>query len=425
MELEGYPDHGATPKVSVIIPTYNRAQLLHRNLQCLTEQHFSPAAFEVVVCDDGSSDETAEVVASFRDRLRLRYHFQPDLGFRLSAARNAGARLATAPVLALLDTGTLPCADFVREHLHAHRRGGRLALGYTYNFSDITKAPTLSDPAMRLSPQAILQRMERDDRFHDSRRYQYSGVDYDLDRLVVPWWICWGSNMSVRADDYWAAGGFDEDFQSWGSEDVEFSYRIHQLGVPITVCREAWSIELPHHREQQANHETSIINNDLMFSKHPEPFMEMCTFITTYDHLMEVEPACRTLLEWCDQVRDRAVTAELAAQSIAAPARVAVFGSGGAVPPAWASDGCAYTLLDFDADRLAAVARTGPYQTRHAIGLRSRLPDNDFDLVLMTSRMAGLWPQWHEALLAEAQRIGAEVRLTPVLEAEASHAEPA
>jgi glycosyltransferase involved in cell wall biosynthesis len=76
----------------------------------------------VIVGDDGSSDETAEVVRSFGQRLRMCYHFQEDLGFRAGAARNAGARLASAPVLAFLDTGSLASADFVRAHCEAHRR---------------------------------------------------------------------------------------------------------------------------------------------------------------------------------------------------------------------------------------------------------------------------------------------------------------
>src|SRR5579871_3703434 len=101
------------PGISVVIPTYNRREQLRRTLDSLVAQRFPAAGFEVVVADDGSSDGTGDMVRSFEDRLAVRYWFQEDLGFRAAAARNAGARLATAPILAFLDAGTIAGPDFV------------------------------------------------------------------------------------------------------------------------------------------------------------------------------------------------------------------------------------------------------------------------------------------------------------------------
>lgn len=401
-------------RVSVVIPTYNRADLLRRTLDSLAEQNFAATDSEVVVSDDGSSDHTAEVVRSYRGLLRMRYHFQEDLGFRAAAARNAGARLATAPVLAFLDTGVLPNTNFLRETLYEHR-ARRAVMGYVHGFHGFTPAPTLDDPRVQLPVHAIHHQLAGDRRFRDSRHYVFSMADFDLSRLVVPWWICWTSNFSVRAQDFWLAGGFDEDFRSWGSEDVELAYRLHRHGVPFTLSRAAWSVELPHHRETAANHESSVHNTELMFRKHPEPMMELCSFLTSYAHDIEAETVCGALLDWRRRSAGRQVTAELAAAVGTPPGRVAVFGSGGAVPASWATDGCAYTLLDFDGDLLAGLR--GPFTTRQAIGLRSGLPDSDADVVVLTSRLAGLWPQWNGPLLAEAHRVGREVRLTRELRA--------
>src|SRR5437764_3267862 len=114
------PGSSGSPKLSIVIPTYNRREMLRQALESLAGQDVPPGEFEVIVADDGSSDGTGEMVAALPGELPLRYRFQEDLGFRVAAARNAGARLATAPVLAFLDAGTVPGPGFVRGHLAAH-----------------------------------------------------------------------------------------------------------------------------------------------------------------------------------------------------------------------------------------------------------------------------------------------------------------
>jgi glycosyltransferase involved in cell wall biosynthesis len=87
------------PTISVVIPTWNRAQLLTRSLRSVLSQTFSD--FEVIVVDDGSTDETRDVLADFSDP-RLSYLFQVNQGE--SAARNAGASAARGAFLTFLDS---------------------------------------------------------------------------------------------------------------------------------------------------------------------------------------------------------------------------------------------------------------------------------------------------------------------------------
>jgi len=88
----------------VIVPTYNRSWLLRETLRQLTRQSLPVADFEVIVSDDGSSDDTAEVVTEFANRLRIRYHFQQDLGFRAAAVCVPGAADADRAC------ASIPCA---------------------------------------------------------------------------------------------------------------------------------------------------------------------------------------------------------------------------------------------------------------------------------------------------------------------------
>jgi glycosyltransferase involved in cell wall biosynthesis len=88
-----------TPAVSVIVPTYNQALYITEALQSVLDQTFPD--FELIVVDDGSTDETPEILAGYHDP-RIRVVRQPNAG--LSAARNTGLRESSAPLITLLDS---------------------------------------------------------------------------------------------------------------------------------------------------------------------------------------------------------------------------------------------------------------------------------------------------------------------------------
>jgi glycosyltransferase involved in cell wall biosynthesis len=89
------------PRVSAIIPAYNAARFLPTSIESVIRQTYDQ--WEIVVVDDGSTDDTREVVSSYAHRLgdKLRYVYQPNAG--LPAARNTGIRNAQGDLVALLD----------------------------------------------------------------------------------------------------------------------------------------------------------------------------------------------------------------------------------------------------------------------------------------------------------------------------------
>ncbi len=95
------------PMISVIIPTYNRASLLGEAIQSVQNQDYfarkGSSCFELIVVDDGSTDNTKKVVRSFGKRVK--YHFQPNRG--VSAARNRGLSLAQGDFISFLDSDDL------------------------------------------------------------------------------------------------------------------------------------------------------------------------------------------------------------------------------------------------------------------------------------------------------------------------------
>jgi len=87
-------------KVSTIIPTYNRANLLRRAIESVLDQTYRD--FELIVVDDGSTDSTEGVVKAFNDN-RIRY-IRHMMNRGLSSARNTGIKNANGEYVAFLDT---------------------------------------------------------------------------------------------------------------------------------------------------------------------------------------------------------------------------------------------------------------------------------------------------------------------------------
>src|SRR5436309_9355229 len=90
-----------TPMFSVIVPTFNRASLLRQALDSVLAQTF--AEYELIVVDDGSTDDTANVVASYGSRV----YFLQQANRGPGAARNLGAAGAKGEYLAFLDSDDL------------------------------------------------------------------------------------------------------------------------------------------------------------------------------------------------------------------------------------------------------------------------------------------------------------------------------
>lgn len=91
----------ATPRFSVIIPTYNRADYLERCLSSLVTQTCQD--FEVIVCDDGSTDHSCEIAKKFVNRLRIRYYLTEHWGGP-AHPRNIGIEKASGEWVCFLDS---------------------------------------------------------------------------------------------------------------------------------------------------------------------------------------------------------------------------------------------------------------------------------------------------------------------------------
>jgi glycosyltransferase involved in cell wall biosynthesis len=122
-----------SPDISVVITTYNRADLLSATLQGLFAQEAAGVRYEIVVVDNNSTDNTRDVVQSFcaRGGPVLRYVFEPRQG--VSQGRNAGVAAARANIIAFTDDDVVPTPGWVAqikrafdEHKHINFLGGKI-----------------------------------------------------------------------------------------------------------------------------------------------------------------------------------------------------------------------------------------------------------------------------------------------------------
>ena len=122
------------PFISVVVPTYNRAGYIARTLASLLTQDYD--AYEIIVVDDGSTDNTEEVVAGIKDD-RIRYHKKDNA--ERGAARNYGARMAKGRYVTFFDSDDLAHNNHIQEAARAiekFRQPEIFYLGYDVRDAD-------------------------------------------------------------------------------------------------------------------------------------------------------------------------------------------------------------------------------------------------------------------------------------------------
>ncbi|QJC53593.1 glycosyltransferase [Paenibacillus albicereus] len=238
-------------KVSIIIPTYNRKEALHRTLESIEAQSLERDEIQVIVADDGSSDGTEQLLEGWAQRLHLRYVRQEDEGFRAGQARNLGIRAAEAPLCLFVDCGILLGSRAVQAHLDAHEAAGKevAVIGYIYGFEDESFEESVLQDLAASGVDEALARI-RSGGFTDVREPLYRELGDDLSAWPAAWVIFWSGNVSVRTQTLFRVGLFDEFYRTWGGEDTDLGLALERDGVDFALSREAESLHYPHKEDE-------------------------------------------------------------------------------------------------------------------------------------------------------------------------------
>ncbi|GLS30392.1 Glycosyltransferase like family 2 [Mesorhizobium albiziae] len=233
----------STPRLSVIIPHLNDAVELARCLDALHSQHGDDLSFEIIVVDNGSSELPTDVCATYGARLEI----EPIPG--PGPARNRGARVATADLLAFIDADCVALPGWVRAIVEFFEQNKAV----DFVGGDIDVLP--ENPARLTAVEAYESIFSYRARLY-VERYGFAAT----------------GNMAVRADAFRAVGPFGgistmEDTE-WGQRATARGYRIAYLPgakVLTTPCRSfaelcrRWDRHVAHEFRNVGRHPAKVL----------------------------------------------------------------------------------------------------------------------------------------------------------------------
>jgi glycosyltransferase involved in cell wall biosynthesis len=195
------------PRISVVVPTFNRRQRLSRVLDGLDRQTVPASLFEVVIVDDGSTDDTRTWLEKNRDRpYGVKVVSQTNGG--PSKARNAGVEAASGELILFLDDDVEPTPPLLAEHLKLHDAEPDIVV-----MGPMASVPYYAQPWVKWEQEKL--------------EAQYTAMirgDY-----APTFRQFWTGNASLARKHLLAAGGFDLSMPR--AEDVELGRRLHERGL--------------------------------------------------------------------------------------------------------------------------------------------------------------------------------------------------
>ena len=219
-------------KISVIVTTYNWSNALRVVLDALVAQK-TTHPFEIIVADDGSGTETAEVIRNLKNRVSIPilHIWHTNEGFRAAAIRNKAILAAEGDYIIFLDGDCIPRLNFITRHLELLEArtfivGNRVLLSRAFTISALAEMlplhrwplwrwfmayfkgycnrvlPFLTQPFMRLRLKT---------------RSRWKGAK--------------GCNLGIWKQDLLNINGWEENFTGWGYEDSDLVIRLLRSGV--------------------------------------------------------------------------------------------------------------------------------------------------------------------------------------------------
>lgn len=248
----------AEPEISLLLSTYQKPWHLRRVLASIAMQEHVADRMELIVTDDGSTDETADLVVRFAQSVNfpVRFTTHAHAGFQLARCRNEGVGKSQAPYLLFLDGDCLLPPDHVWQHLQ-HRRRGEVMGGYCVRL-DREISENIDEDAIRT--QKYLRSITRKDlrklAVRDWKARFYRLLNHrDKPKLA-------GGNIGIWRSDYERVNGYDENFQGWGGEDDDLRRRLVRCGVKIgSILRWTRTYHLWHPPEPSAPKKASLGDN--------------------------------------------------------------------------------------------------------------------------------------------------------------------
>lgn len=246
-------------KISLIITTYNWKEALELSLKSSLEQVEKP--LEIIVADDGSGDDTAEVIRNMalKAPVPVIHSWQEDKGFRLSASRNKAIFRARGDYIVLIDGDIILEKHFLYDHARFSR------FGYFVQGTRVLLKEELSKEVLgekRLKGFCCTRGVEN--RKNCLRSLILASLFSFKNRKISGVRTC---NFAFWRKDAIAINGFNEEFVGWGREDSEFTARLINYGL---VRRNIKFNALAYHLYHPMNDRSHLEDNDRLLQETVE-----------------------------------------------------------------------------------------------------------------------------------------------------------
>ena len=201
----------ADPVASIVVPSFRGADLLPQLLDSLAAQQECTPPFEVIVVLDGVDGGSLALIEN-ETRRDLRSIVFPENRGRVTAL-NAGFEVARGGVLIRCDDDLVVPPGYVAAHVEAQTSSGTVGV----------VGPTRDIHAPSAYARAYGE---------DAARKSLAHV---LNRPPQERWRLWAASCSITRGTWESVGRYDDRYQGYGWEDVDYGYRLHAAGIPIQV----------------------------------------------------------------------------------------------------------------------------------------------------------------------------------------------
>lgn len=245
-------------KISLIIPVYNRLQLLEKCLLSVYRQLLAPE--EIILSDDGSTEDVVSFYRMQKDisPFPIKLVRQKHESFRLSRIRNNAASIATGDLYVFLDQDIV-IPDLYLKSIAEHMKAGIFITSYPVRLS--------SEQSLALDTKSIAENSYQSVLLPAQIRKIHSQYRKDMASYLLCRYFGIGKHgaklrggvSSISRQDYEKVNGYDENFQWWGGEDDDMGRRLLAIG---TVGKNISFQHFPLHLYHEPFHQNNRKHND-------------------------------------------------------------------------------------------------------------------------------------------------------------------
>jgi glycosyltransferase involved in cell wall biosynthesis len=236
-----------TGDIAVIVTSFERPTSLVRSLLSLSLQKPLSLLSEIVVADDGSRDDTRQVVDRFarNSGLPVAFTTHDHDGFQLCRSRNEGVLASSAAYLAFIDGDCVMAPNFLATHV-ARRKRRSVLCGESYRIEHAETEMATDEAIRRWDLLRFVSEKELKRLAWKAKRDRA----YSLFRVPMRPRLT-GNHFSLWRDDFERIDGFDLGFRGWGLEDRDLQRRLRRVGIrcrsvlPQTIGYHLWHLVDP------------------------------------------------------------------------------------------------------------------------------------------------------------------------------------